>query len=113
MRVVEFKLWILFRSEADNFGFLRGKCHGLAQMNVVEIDVEDSLDRMIGGISEFGRKREFRGPVSGVELGICERIPQRDVAAGSEEDFAPDSGVFVGRRGIPVHPGEAEIIFFW
>jgi hypothetical protein len=43
MRVVEFKLWILFRREADNFGFLRGKCHGLAQMNVVEIDVEESV----------------------------------------------------------------------
>src|SRR5258708_40208576 len=37
---------------------------------------------------------------------------QCDVAAGSEEYFAPDAGVFVGRGGIPVDPGEAEIIFF-
>jgi len=81
-------------------------------MNLVDIGVEDGLDRMIGGISEFGGKRKLRRSVSGVELGVYERMPQSNVAAGGEKNFAPDAGVFVGRSGIPVDPGEAEIIFF-
>src|SRR5258708_32012672 len=39
-------------------------------------------------------------------------MAQCDVAAGGEKDFAPHASVFVGRGGIPVDPGKAEIIFF-
>src|SRR5262249_16376215 len=37
-------------------------------------------------------------------------MPQGDVAAGGEKDFARYSGVVFGRRGIPVYPGEAEVV---
>ena len=40
-----------------------------------------------------------------------EGIADGDVGGLGKKNFFPDAHVFVGRRGIPVNPGDAEIVF--
>ena len=81
-------------------------------MDIGDFGDESGFDGMASGVAEFGGKSEGGGFVRGIELGVGEGVAQGYVTAGRKKNFAPDAGVFVGRSGIPVDPGEAEIIFF-
>ena len=112
MRHVELERGEFLGIEADDLGFVGGELDGLLDVNRADIGRKSDFGGMIGGIAEFGAEHEVRCGVVRMEFRGDERLAQRHAARGSEEDFAPHAGVFVGRCGIPVYPGEAEIIFF-
>jgi len=66
---------------------------------------------MIGRVAHFGAQRQRGGFVVRSKLGLNERMPQRNIPAACQIHLSPDAHVFIGRRGIPIHPGEAEIVF--
>ena len=112
MGIGELELGKLIGSEAEDFCFFRGEFDGLREMDIGDVGGKRGFDRMIGGVAQFSGKRERGGFVGRVELGVGKGMAESDGAAGGQKDFAPHAGIFIGRRGIPVHPGEAEIIFF-
>src|SRR5690349_7076953 len=68
---------------------------------------------MVGGIRDVGTYGEFGGFVIRTQLGTYKGIPQRNLTTCSEVNILPQSHVFVGRRWVPIYPGNAKISFVW
>jgi hypothetical protein len=112
MRMGEVELRERVGNEANNFGFVAGEFNGLREMLAVDVGMENGFDGMIGSVAQLGAERERGGLVVGIEFGGDERRAESDLAGVGQENFAPDAHVLVGRSGIPVDPGEAEVVFF-
>ena len=74
--------------------------------------MQHAFDGGLRRVAEFGADGQFGGLVLRVELRGHEGIAHGHGPAGSEEHFLPDAHVFVRRSGIPIHPGDAEVVFF-
>src|SRR4029077_3307307 len=82
------------------------------EMLAVDVGLENGFDGMVGSVAQLGAERERGGLVVGIEFRGDERRAESDFAGVGQENFAPDAHVLVGRSGIPVDPGEAEVVFF-
>src|SRR5579864_4859169 len=66
---------------------------------------------MAGGVLQLGGDRQLRGIIrGGIQFRDDRGITQSNRAAGGEVDLAPQSHIFVGRRGIPVDKGDRQIV---
>ncbi len=65
---------------------------------------------MIRDIAQVRADGQCRVLVLGIELRGNERITQGNITAGRQKDFFPDPHVLVGWRGVPVHPGDSQIV---
>lgn len=99
--------------ERNDFGFVGSEFDRLREMLAVDLGMQNGFDGMIGGVAQLGAESESGGLVIGIELGRDERRAESDFGGIGQKDFSPDAHVFVGRSGIPVDPGEAEIVFVW
>ncbi len=110
-RVREDELRELIGSEGDVFGFVGGEFDFLLESYVFDLAFQFALYRLLGAVLQLSGDGELRGIIGGqVQFRNDRGIAQRDRAAGGEVDFAPQTHVLVGRRGIPVDEGDGEIV---
>ncbi len=63
-----------------------------------------------GGILQFCADSKLGSLVIRPELGCYKRVSERNLPALRQEYFPPDAHHFVRRRGIPIHPGDLQVV---
>src|SRR5262249_54023180 len=103
----------LIRSESHALMLIRSERHRLTESaSGVYYRVDRAAYLVVGRVPKLRDCSKFSGVERSIsEMRIHRRIAQSDRAAGSEEDFAPQPHTLVGRRGIPIHEVDAQVIF--
>src|SRR5216117_1171367 len=110
-RMLQPQLCKFLRREFHDLRFPAAQFHGLMKFFPIEFRAQYAFHGIIRNVAHFPTDSQFGSPVLHIQFGGHERIPHRNVSARSEKDFLPNPHVLVRRSGIPIDPGNPQVVF--
>src|SRR6266851_1543119 len=75
--------------------------------------VSSEVTSRIRNVTHFPADGQLGGFVFGIQLGGPKWIAHRHIPARPQKYFLPNPHVLVGRRRIPIHPGDPQVVLSW
>src|SRR5207302_1095416 len=104
------EFWELRWRKFYNPGFSASQLHVLLQFKPLQFRVQEPFYRSGRGILQFGADRELGSLVSRPQPGSHKWVSRCNSSALRQKYFPPDTHHFVRGSGIPIHPGDLEVV---
>ena len=109
-RMRELQLGEVPRLEIDRSRFTGRQRHGLTDADALELGMQNAIDCAAGGIAQVSGYGQCGSLIVGIESGCYEGIAHGHRATLGQKNLLPDAHILVRGRGIPVHPGNPQVV---